>query len=104
MRVVLVSPVALANSAERMVKRAAPRHTQTLVRMPAGRLRMLRSTPMAAPRTAAQSSRDMTVVRGSMAMTEVYIGKMPSKKGLLGLVFEETSRMEQEESEKPPPF
>jgi len=46
----------------------------------------------------------MTVVRGSMAMTEVYIGMMPSKKGLLGLVFEETSKMEQEKSEKPLPF
>jgi hypothetical protein len=34
----------------------------------------------------------MTVVRGSMAMTEVYIGMMPSKKGLLGLLFEETSK------------
>jgi hypothetical protein len=30
---------------------------------------------MAAPRTAAQSSLETTVVRGSMAMREVYIGK-----------------------------
>jgi len=35
---------------------------------------------MAAPKTAAQSSRDMRVESGSMAMTEVYIGKLPGKK------------------------
>src|SRR5215468_4431842 len=66
MRVVLESPVSRANSAEMMVKRAAPRQTQTPVRIPAGRLRMLRSTPMTAPRKAAQRRRYATVGRGSI--------------------------------------
>src|SRR5579885_845087 len=56
-RVPLESPTSRAISEESSVNSAAPMHTHILVRMPAGRRRMLRSTPITAPRKAAQSSR-----------------------------------------------
>ena len=56
MRVVLASPVALAISVDKIVKSAAPMQTQRLVRIPAGRLRTLRSMPMTDPSSAAQST------------------------------------------------
>src|SRR5580704_8588823 len=64
MRVVLVSPVRSAISTETIVNRAAPSATQNPVRIPAGRLRILRSTPMMEPSIAAQASRAMIVPSG----------------------------------------
>ncbi len=56
-RVVEVSPLAFAISTETMVKSAAATVTHTLVRMPAGRRRTVRSAPMTEPSNAAQPSR-----------------------------------------------
>src|SRR5208282_6568751 len=64
MRVVLVSPVRRAISIETTVKSAAPSATQNPVRIPAGRRRRLRSTPMIEPSIAAHASRAMIVPKG----------------------------------------
>src|SRR5580700_9484853 len=65
-RVVLLSPVSRAISTEAMVKSAAPSATQNPVRIPAGRLRTLRSTPIIEPSKAAHARRATIVLRGSM--------------------------------------
>jgi hypothetical protein len=56
-RVVLVSPVLRAISTDMIVKRAAPIVTHTLVRIPAGRRRTLRSMPITEPSNAAHNKR-----------------------------------------------
>src|SRR5580704_16236716 len=66
MRVVLESPVRRAISTETIVNSAAPSETQNPVRIPEGRLRILRSRPMIAPSRAAHVSRATTVLRASM--------------------------------------
>src|SRR5580658_2183418 len=77
-RVVLLSPVRRAISTEAIVKSAAPNATQNPVRIPAGRLRTLRSTPMIEPSSAAHANRAMIVLRGrtfscnSQAMAGFY--------------------------------
>ena len=65
-RVVLASPVRLAISTETIVKSAAPRETQKPVRIPEGRLRILRSRPMMEPSRAAHARRATIVPRGSI--------------------------------------
>src|SRR4029077_12181909 len=68
MRVVLESPVRRAISMETMVNRAAPSETQNPVRIPEGRLRILRSRPMIAPSNAAHARRATIGLRGSMSV------------------------------------
>jgi hypothetical protein len=55
--VVLTSPVARAICTDKIVNNAEASVTQTLVLIPAGRRRTLRSKPITAPRKDAQSSR-----------------------------------------------
>src|SRR5258708_25441872 len=57
MRVEDVSPNILASSKERIVNSAEPMHTKALVRIPAGRRCKSRSTPIAAPSSAATLKR-----------------------------------------------
>src|SRR6266481_7662280 len=57
MRVEDVSPYIFASSNERMVNSAEPMQTKALVRIPAGRRCRSRSTPIAAPRSAAKLRR-----------------------------------------------
>src|SRR5712692_7497730 len=66
-RVLPVSPKRRAISPDRMVKSAVARQTKRLVRIPAGRRRRSRSTPMTAPRAAATVNRRRISWRGSIA-------------------------------------
>src|SRR5713226_10336122 len=66
-RVLPVSPKRRAISPDRMVKSAVARQTKRLVRIPAGRRRRSRSTPMTAPRAAATVNRRSISWRGSIA-------------------------------------
>src|SRR3984893_14054805 len=65
-RVLPVSPRRCAITPDRSVNNAAPRDTNRLVRIPAGRLHKSRSTPMAAPSSAATVKRNTIWSRGSI--------------------------------------
>src|SRR4029077_15642956 len=70
MRVEDVSPYIFANWKERMVNRAEPMQTKALVRIPAGRRCRSRSTPIAAPSSAAKLRRKKISCREIIGLCE----------------------------------